>query len=164
MTRVARIALIAGLACAAVARADVDSRPIAQRSDSPAAAPSATGPSVTRIAGSLAVVAGLIVAVGYGYRRLSASTATGGGAAVTLVSRTVLTPKHQVMVLRVGGRLVVVGDAGHGMQPLCEVTDPAEVKRVLVAAGVADADDDPVKAGAFAAAYAQARSKDADAA
>jgi flagellar biogenesis protein FliO len=120
--------------------------------DSPAVA-TTTGPSLTRILGSLAVVAVLIVALGFGYRRLTATTNRAGGAAVTLISRTVLTPKHQVMVLKVGRRLVVVGDAGHGMQALSEVSDPDEVTEVLAAAGRAEAVDDPVKADAFSASY-----------
>ncbi len=110
----------------------------------------ATGPSVTRVLLSLAAVGGLIVAVGWAWKKLGGvATRSGGGAAVALVSRTVLTPRHQTMVLRVGHRLVVVGDAGHGMQPLCEITDPDEVLAVLAAAGQAEATVDPIKASAF---------------
>ncbi|MEL7238877.1 MAG: flagellar biosynthetic protein FliO, partial [Planctomycetota bacterium] len=106
-----------------------------------------TGPSMTRVVLSLAGVAVLIVGLGFVYRKMVAGQQAKGGA-VTMVSRSVLTPKHQVMVLRVGHRLVVVGDAGQGMQPLCEITDPGEIAAVVGAAG---GDLDELQAGAFAA-------------
>ena len=152
----ALVALVALVLLAGVARGDAFSDvPIGGGRDaaSPEAAAPASGPSASRIGGSLAAVVALIVVAGFAYRRVAGGAGGGGGSVVRLVGRSVLTPKHQVMVLQVGRRLVVVGDAGHGMQPLCEVTDPEEVTEVLVAAGVAPAEDDPVKAGAFAAEF-----------
>ena len=151
--------LLALLLLPTFARADAfDSKPINLESaatasaDGEAAAQPQTGPSVTRVLGSLALVAALIVGLGVAWKKISATTnKAAGAAAVTMVGRTVLTPRHQVMVLKVGHRLVVVGDAGHGMQPLCEITDPHEVASVLASSGAASADLDPVKAGAFAA-------------
>lgn len=90
------------------------------------------GPSVTRVIVSLGAVAILIVSLGWVYRRmLSAQQNKGGGAAVSLVSRSLLTPKHQVLVLRAGSRVLVVGDSGHGMNLLCEISEPAEVAALL---------------------------------
>ena len=96
---------------------------------------------------SLGGVALLIVGLGYVYRKMVGQQQAKGGA-VTLVSRSILTPKHQVMVLRVGHRLIVVGDGGSGMNTLCEIDDPAEVSAVLIAAG---GDVEELKAQAFAA-------------
>lgn len=91
-----------------------------------------TGPSLTRVALSLGAVALLIVSLGWVYRRmLAAQQHRNSGAAVSLVSRSLLTPKHQVLVLRAGRRLLVVGDSGHGMNLLCEITEPAEVAALL---------------------------------
>lgn len=108
---------------------------------------SATGPSIGRVVLSLGGVALLIVGLGYVYRRMVGQQQAKGGA-VTLVSRSILTPKHQVMVLRVGHRLVVVGDGGNGMNTLCEIDDPSEVSAVLSAAG---GDVDELRAQAFSA-------------
>ena len=108
-----------------------------------------TGPSASRVVVSLCVVAVLIVGLGWAYRRMFAAQQQKGGGAVSLVSRTMLTPKHQVFVLRVGHRLVVVGDSGHGMNRLCEITDAAEMTAVLGEAGGAEMSR--LRGGAFAA-------------
>lgn len=109
------------------------------------AAASSAGPSIPRIIGSLALVAGLIVGLGFAYRKLFTGQNKGGGA-VTVISRQMLTPKHQVFVLRVGQRLLVVGDSGQGMQPLAEVTDPAEMSEII-----GEATSVSLRADAFAA-------------
>lgn len=49
------------------------------------------------------------------------------GRVVQVLSRSVLAPKQQVMVMKVGRRLLVVGDTGSNMNTLCEITDPDEV-------------------------------------
>ncbi len=111
-----------------------------------------TGPSVTRVLASLTLVAALIVGLGIAWKKVSQTAGkAAGAAAVSLIGRTVITPRHQVMVLKVGHRLVVVGDAGHGMQPLCEISDPEEVASVLATCGKASAEFDSIKADAFAA-------------
>lgn len=103
------------------------------------------GPSVPRIIGSLALVAGLIVGLGFAYRRLFAAQNRAGGA-VTVISRQMLTPKHQVLVLRVGRRLLIVGDSGQGMQALAQVTDPSEMSEII-----GEATNVSLRADAFAA-------------
>ena len=116
------------------------------------------GPSVVRVVASLGVVTVLIVALAWTYRRFSGGGAASGKSAVMMLSRTMLTPKHQVMVLRVGHRLVVVGDSGHGMNPLCEITEPAEVTAILAAIG-GGAELQALRGDAFAASL---RSADSD--
>ena len=139
--------LAAGLPAATLADA-FDATPIVSTEGNQAAEPPpAVGPSGTRVVMSLALVAVLIVGLGFVYKRLVTGQTTKAGA-VTLVSRSILTPKHQAMVLKVGDRLVVVGDAGHGLQPLCEIVDPAEIGRVMTAAGH---EPDELSGDAFAA-------------
>jgi flagellar biogenesis protein FliO len=93
------------------------------------------GPSVGRVVLSLGGVAALIVGLGWAWRRMLAAQQTRGPEGVTLVSRSLLTPRHQVLIVRVGRRLLVVGDSGHGMNLLCEVTDPAEAAELLADSG-----------------------------
>ena len=95
-----------------------------------AEAANAGGPSVMRVALSLGGVLALIVSTGWLYRRLIAQR-RGGRGAIALVSRTLLTPRHQVLLLRAGSRLLVVGDSGHGMNLLCQITDRQEVADLL---------------------------------
>ena len=127
-------------------------KPIATSAEVGARSAPSGGPSASRVVVSLCVVAVLIVALGWAYKRMFAQRhKAGGGGAVSLVSRTMLTPRHQVFVLRVGHRLIVVGDSGHGMNRLGEITDPAEMVAVLGESGDA-ADLRQLRAGAFGAA------------
>ena len=124
----------------------------AQPAGNGGAAKSASGPSFTRVMVSLSGVAGLIVVLGWAYRRmLAAQQPKAGGRGVTLVSRSLLTPKHQVLVLRAGNRLLIVGDSGHGMNLLCVVTEPAEMAAILGEGEGLDADEQ-LRVSAFAAA------------
>ena len=125
----------------------------AESSQAGEAAPA--GPSASRVVLSLCVVAVLIVLLGWAYKRMFAAQQAKGGGAVSLVSRSMLTPRHQVFVLRVGHRLIVAGDSGHGMDRLAEITDPAEVTAVLRDAG-GGAEMEHLRAGAFGAALDEA--------
>jgi flagellar biogenesis protein FliO len=49
------------------------------------------------------------------------------GKPIKVLSRSVLSPKQQLLLLQIGKRLVVVGDSGGSMNPLCEINDPDEV-------------------------------------
>ena len=159
MKRLLVVLLALGCATAAAeARPDLENQPISAREGTAAVEPSgaATGPSFTRVGLSLAAVAGLIVVLGWGYKRMAVGPASRPSGPVQLVSSEMLTPKHQVMLLKVGHRILVVGDAGHGMQSLGEITDPAEVVAVLASAGKSESGDDLVSADAFAATLAAA--------
>ena len=50
---------------------------------------------------------------------------------IKVLSRSVLSPKQQLLLLQVGKRLVVVGDSGGTMSPLCEINDPDEVAMLI---------------------------------
>ena len=54
-------------------------------------------------------------------------TSRGQSRVVEVLSRSALAPKQQVMLLRVGRRVIVVGDSGAQMNTLCEISDPDEV-------------------------------------
>jgi flagellar protein FliO/FliZ len=60
--------------------------------------------------------------------------------AIKVLSRTVLSPKQQVMLLQVGKRLVVVGDSGGRLSALSEITDPDEVAGLVGEVGSARPD------------------------
>lgn len=116
----------------------------------------ASGPSGGRVVLSLGAVAVLIVGLGWiGRRVFAAQQQRSGGTGVTLVARTLLTPKHQVLVLRAGHRLLIVGDSGHGMNLLCQVSDPAEMAAILGEAG-GGSEDARLRGEAFAATLGEA--------
>ncbi len=158
-TLVVAAALAGWLGSGAVASADAFSDSPILADDAPQTSTDATtdpaGPSATRVLASLAGVGLLIVATGWAWKRLMPTGARSpGAAAVRVAARVNLTPRHQVFVLRVGHRLLVVGDSGHGMNPLAEIKDGDEVADVLAACGAAPATQDPLKADAFAATFA----------
>lgn len=53
------------------------------------------------------------------------------GEVVSVVGRVALAPKQFAQLLRVGGKLVLVALTPDGAEPITEVTDPAEVDRLL---------------------------------
>jgi flagellar biogenesis protein FliO len=50
---------------------------------------------------------------------------------IKVLSRSVLSAKQQLLLLQIGKRLVVVGDSGGSMNPLCEISDPDEVASLI---------------------------------
>lgn len=91
-----------------------------------------TSYDIWRVAGALAVVLALILLLKWGGARFMAPGARARSTqAVQIVSRSVVAPRQQIMLVQVGRRLVVVGDCGTSMSPLCEISDPDEVASLL---------------------------------
>lgn len=98
----------------------------------PAAGGQAPAMDYPRVLAALGMVIALILGLRWGSRFIfPASVGRGGSRAIEVVSRSALSPKQQVFLLRVGRRLVVVGDSGSQMHPLCEITDPDEVAELI---------------------------------
>ncbi len=86
----------------------------------------------TRVVLSLTIVLTLIFALRWLSQRLFGKTvASRSSRAVQVLSRNVISPKQQLLVVQVGRRLVVVGDCGQQMNPLCEITDPDEMAALI---------------------------------
>lgn len=83
-----------------------------------------------RIGAALAIVLGLIFALRWLGRRFVPGVARGSGM-VRLLSRNVVTPKHQILLVQVGRRVLVVADNGTALSPLSEITDADEVAAIL---------------------------------
>lgn len=85
-----------------------------------------------RVLAALGIVIGLIFVLRWcGRLFFPATVGRGRSRAVEVISRSPLSPKQQVMLLRVGRRLIVVGDSGQQMNPLCQITDPDEVAELV---------------------------------
>jgi len=87
---------------------------------------------VRRILLALGIVLALICALKW-LSKLFFPAAVGNRSsrAVQVLSRTVIGPKQQFMLVQVGKRIIVVGDSGNGMSPLAEITDPDEVAALV---------------------------------
>jgi flagellar biogenesis protein FliO len=87
---------------------------------------------IKRVGYALAIVLGLIFAMRWGGKWLFPQSAgQRASRAVQVLARNVISPKQQLLVIRVGQRLIVVGDSGQQMNALCEITDPDETAALL---------------------------------
>ena len=111
----------------------------------------------SRVLGALAVVLGLIFLLRWCSRFFFPSAAgRQSSRAVEVIARSALSPKQQIMLIRVGRRLIVVGDSGAQMNTLCELSEPDEV-----AALVGQLQDEKLPPGrkAFGAMFGRSRSR-----
>jgi flagellar biogenesis protein FliO len=141
----ATIVVLAILSVAAFARADapiphtaLGDEPIRSTIAAPAASGAAAATPVApsmeyaRVLGALGLVIALIFLLRWGARFLFPSVAgRSPSRIVEVLARSVLTPKQQVMLIRVGRRLIVVGDSGSQLSTLCEIADPDEVASLV---------------------------------
>ncbi len=51
--------------------------------------------------------------------------------AIKVVSRCPITPRQHLLLIQIGKRLVMVGDSGAQLNPLCEITDADEMANIL---------------------------------
>jgi len=90
------------------------------------------GLDTRRVALSLAAVISLILVLKFLMRKFFPQPGGRGSSAATRVlSRTMIAPKQQVILLQVGKRIIVVGDCGTQMHPLAEISDPDEVATLV---------------------------------
>jgi flagellar biogenesis protein FliO len=84
---------------------------------------------------ALGIVIGLILLTRWAWMKLSgqvpSKTTAGASRSVEVLSRTAVAPKNHVLLLRVGQRVLVVGDSSNGLNTLAEVDDPEEVADLL---------------------------------
>jgi len=121
--------------------ASAEPRPLERRrGNTPQSGHSATGTGTTqswfRTTMSLAGVVGLIVLLGWGYRRVAATGTFGlargrGAPLIEVVGRTALSPRHSVCLVRVGPRLVLLGCTHDSIRSLDVITDPDLSARLL---------------------------------
>ena len=81
---------------------------------------------------ALAVVVGVIFATRWALRRLNRRLAVGVGSssALRVLAATPLAGRGELVLVKLGGRLVLVGVSAQGMAALSEITDAAEVAAV----------------------------------
>jgi flagellar biogenesis protein FliO len=94
--------------------------------------PGSQGLDYPRVLAALGIVIALILVLRwFGKYVFPTAQSRGSNRAVEVLSRSPLSPKQQIMLIRVGRRLVVVGDSGAQMNPLCEISDPDEVAALV---------------------------------
>jgi len=76
---------------------------------------------------ALAMVVALIFLARYLLRRLGSRGAAGGARPIEIVARVSLSARQQLVLVRLGGRLLLLGAGTDGIRTLTEITDPAAV-------------------------------------
>lgn len=111
---------------------DVGDRPIPRR-DGPTTFGKGIWEWVNLLLGLLVVV-GLIFLARYLLRRFGAQgRPTGASKVIEVLARSPLTSKHQLFLVRMSERLVLLGCGPQGLTALSEVTEPEEMARLLAA-------------------------------
>lgn len=80
---------------------------------------------------ALGVVIALIFAARWVYTKMGGAVVARPSPVIEVLSRTPVAPKNHVLLLRVGQRVLVVGDSSSGLSTLADVTDPEEVASLL---------------------------------
>lgn len=120
-------------------------------------APTASIIDIPRVLTALGIVVGLIFALRYLAKRFIPGIPNARStSAVRLLGRSMITPKHQVLLLQVGRRIMVAADNGTQLTPLGEIHDPEEVALVL---GQLDASKQESISSAFGALVSGARER-----
>ncbi|MDB5296078.1 MAG: fliO [Phycisphaerales bacterium] len=94
--------------------------------------PGSPSQDAARVGLALVAVIGLILLLRWCSRRVFALPGAGSaGQLMQVVARTPLAPRQQLMLVRVGRRLMVIGDSGGRLSGLGHIEDPDEVAALL---------------------------------
>jgi flagellar protein FliO/FliZ len=81
---------------------------------------------------AMGVVVGLILLLRWGGKRLFGNNLGAGSTkAITVLGRSLVTPRQHLMLVQVGRRIVVLANNGTQINTVCEITDPAEVAELV---------------------------------
>jgi len=125
------MAAVSELEGSAINRGQTPTAPTTQATSQKNDTPSVTSFEPGRVVLSLAAVVGLILFLKWGSKKVFALPSASGAGVMQVVSRTNLAPKQQMLLVRVGRRLMVIGDSGGRLTGLGEITDPDEVASLL---------------------------------
>jgi flagellar biogenesis protein FliO len=78
-----------------------------------------------------AVIALIIVLRIFAKRVIPGASGIRASAAVKILGRCPVSARQNLLVVQFGKRLVLVGEGGAGLNPLCEITDPQEVEGIV---------------------------------
>jgi flagellar biogenesis protein FliO len=91
-----------------------------------------TGFDPVRVMMALVAVIGLILLMRAAAKRIfPGSVASRGSRAIKILSRCPIAPRQHLLLIQVGKRLLVVGDSGTQLNPLCQIKDGDEVAALL---------------------------------
>jgi flagellar biogenesis protein FliO len=102
------------------------------RAAAAAALPPPSSAGATRVGLALLAIVALILTLKWGGQKfLGASLGHKPNRAVEVVARNPVGPKQSVLLLRVGRRILIVGDSAGSLSKLTEIADPDEVAELV---------------------------------
>jgi flagellar biogenesis protein FliO len=124
----------------AAAEDSLENQPIALNTSSAGsksagtAAPTSTFDATRVLLALIAVIALIFVLMAIFKRLYPGAAPIRASAAVKVLARCPVSPKQHLLVIQFGKRLVLVGDTGSHLNPLCEISDPEEAAGILAQA------------------------------
>jgi flagellar biogenesis protein FliO len=128
------------VANAAAAEDSLENQPISAsistpRSQSAGPAAPTSAFDITRVLLALIAVIALIFVLMVVFKRIYPGAAPiRASASVKVLARCPVSPKQHLLVIQFGKRLVLVGDTGAHLNPLCEISDPEESAAIIAQA------------------------------
>ena len=102
-----------------------------ERGDRNADPPQSGLPGIASVLGSLAIVLGLLLLVAWLLKRtMPAGSMALPSNVVEVLGKTVLAPRQNVHLVRIGNKLLLVAVSSAGAETLTEISDPIEVDRL----------------------------------
>lgn len=92
-----------------------------------------SGSGVLGTLGALGLIVGLILAGRWAWVRFGGGVVARGSPAVEILSRTTVAPRNHVVLVRIGPRILVLGDSPAGLRALSQIEEPEEVADLLEA-------------------------------
>lgn len=107
--------------------------------------------SYPKIILGMGVVIGLIFVLKWGAGKVAPGMNPKSGKSISILSRLPMGPKQQLMLIKVGRRVILVGNSGGQMNSLCQITDPDELAQLI---GQVEGEKTPVPiSGPFASLF-----------
>ncbi|MEX0655206.1 MAG: flagellar biosynthetic protein FliO [Phycisphaeraceae bacterium] len=92
-----------------------------------------TGSMVLNTLTALGVVIGLILGLRWVWTKVSGQPTVGASPVVEVLARTPVAPRNHILIVRIGNRILIVGDSSAGLRTLATVDDPDEIADLLTA-------------------------------
>ena len=80
---------------------------------------------------SLGIVISLVIGMRWAWSKMGGRIVTRKNSAVEVLARSAVAPRNHILLVRVGGRILILSDSSAGLRTLADVVDPEEVASIL---------------------------------
>ncbi|MFA9478660.1 FliO/MopB family protein [Phycisphaerales bacterium AB-hyl4] len=94
---------------------------------------SGTGSATLNTLTALGIVIGLILFLRWAWTKLSGQPTVRPSPVIEVLARTPVAPRNHILIVRIGNRVLIVGDSANGLRTLANVDDPEEIADLLTA-------------------------------